>query len=98
VIKLWRVDLHVLSGFMYVGLGWVAVVTLPAIARGLDTPGTVLLVTGGGLFTSGALVLATHRPNPWPRTFGYHEIWHTMTVLASICHYTVILRVVLTLR
>jgi hemolysin III len=97
-IKLWRVDLHLLSGFMYIGLGWVAVATLPAIARGLDTPGTVLLVTGGVLFTSGALVLATHRPDPWPRTFGYHEIWHTMTVLASICHYVVILRVVLALR
>lgn len=97
-IKMWRVDLHVLSGFMYIGLGWVAVVTLPAIARGLDTPGTVLLVTGGALFTFGALVLATHRPNPWPRTFGYHEVWHALTVLAAICHYVVILRVVVALR
>jgi hemolysin III len=97
-IKMWRVDLHVLSGFMYIGLGWVAVVTLPAIARGLDAPGTVLLVIGGALFTFGALVLATHKPDPWPRTFGYHEIWHAMTVLAAICHYVAILRVVLALR
>ncbi|MEP6476801.1 MAG: hemolysin III family protein [Actinomycetota bacterium] len=97
-IKMWRVDLHVLSGFMYIGLGWVAVVTLPAIARGLDTPGTVLLVTGGALFTLGALVLATHRPNPWPRTFGYHEIWHTMTVIAAGCQYVAILRMVMALR
>ncbi len=97
-IKMWRVDLHVLSGFMYIGLGWVAVVTLPAIARGLDAAGTVLLVVGGALFTFGALVLATHRPDPWPRTFGYHEIWHAMTVLAAICHYVAILRVVLALR
>ncbi|MEO8293167.1 MAG: hemolysin III family protein [Actinomycetota bacterium] len=97
-IKMWRVDLHVLSGFMYIGLGWVAVVTLPAIARGLDPPGTVLLVTGGALFTLGALVLATHRPNPWPRTFGYHEIWHAMTVIAAGCQYVAILRMVLALR
>jgi hemolysin III len=97
-IKMWRVDLHVLSGFMYIGLGWVAVVTLPAIARGLDAPGTALLVVGGALFTFGALVLATHKPDPWPRTFGYHEIWHAMTVLAAICHYVAILRVVLALR
>jgi hemolysin III len=97
-IKMWRVDLHVLSGFMYIGLGWVAVVTLPAIARGLDAPGTVLLVVGGALFTFGALVLATHKPDPWPRTFGYHEIWHSMTVLAATCHYVAILRVVLALR
>lgn len=97
-IKMWRVDLHVLSGFMYIGLGWVAVVTLPAIARGLGAPGTVLLVIGGALFTFGALVLATHKPDPWPRTFGYHEIWHAMTVLAASCHYVAILRVVLALR
>lgn len=97
-IKMWRVDLHVLSGFMYIGLGWVAVVTLPAIARGLDAAGTVLLVVGGALFTFGALVLATHKPDPWPRTFGYHEIWHSMTVLAATCHYVAILRVVLALR
>ena len=97
-IKMWRVDLHVLSGVMYIGLGWVAVVTLPAIARGLDTPGTVLLVTGGALFTLGALVLATHRPNPWPRTFGYHEIWHAMTVIAAGCQYVAILRMVMALR
>jgi hemolysin III len=97
-IKIWRVDLHVLSGFMYIGLGWVAVVTLPAIARGLDASGTVLLVIGGALFTFGALVLATHKPDPWPRTFGYHEIWHAMTVLAASCHYVAILRVVLALR
>ena len=45
--KFYRVDLHVLSGFMYIGLGWVAVVSLPALIRGLDTPETILLIVGG---------------------------------------------------
>jgi hemolysin III len=96
--KLYRVDLHVLSGFMYIGLGWVAAVTFPSLVRALDPWNVVLLVTGGLLYTVGALVLATHTPDPWPRTFGYHEIWHVMTVLAAGCHFIVILRVVLALR
>ena len=94
-VKLWRVDLHVISGFMYIGLGWVAVVTLPAIARSLDEPGTVLLVTGGLIYSLGALVLATHWPGRVAATYGYHEVWHSMTVLAAACHYVVILRVIL---
>ena len=94
-VKLWRVDLHVISGFMYIGLGWVAVVTLPAIARSLDVPGTILLVTGGLIYSLGALVLATHWPGRAAATYGYHEVWHSMTVLAAACHYVVILRVIL---
>ena len=96
--KFYRVDLHVLSGFMYIGLGWVAVGTLPALLRGLDTPETILLIAGGALYTLGALVLATNRPNPWPATFGYHEVWHAMTIAAAACQYTSILLVVLALR
>lgn len=93
--KLYRVDLHVLSGFMYIGLGWLVVVSLPALLRGLDTPETVLLVAGGMLYSLGALVLATNRPNPWPRTFGFHEVWHTATIAAAVCQYVSILLVVL---
>jgi hemolysin III len=96
--KLYRVDLHVLSGFMYIGLGWVVAVSLPALLRGLDTAETVLLIAGGMLYSLGALVLATNRPNPWPRTFGYHEVWHTATIAAAACQYASILLVVLGLR
>ncbi len=92
--KLYRVDMHVLSGFMYIGLGWVAIGTLPALLRGLDTVETVLLIAGGLLYSSGALVLATNRPNPWPTTFGYHEVWHAMTIAAAMCQYVCILLVV----
>lgn len=95
--KLYRVDLHVLSGFMYIGLGWLVVVSMPALLRGLDTGETVLLVGGGLLYSLGALVLATNRPNPWPRTFGYHEVWHAATIAAAVCQYVSILLVVLSL-
>jgi hemolysin III len=96
--KFYRVDLHVLSGFMYIGLGWVAIGTLPALLRGLDTPETILLVLGGLFYSFGALILATNKPNPWPTTFGYHEVWHAMTIAAAACQYTSILLVVLALR
>jgi hemolysin III len=89
--KLYRVDLHVLSGFMYVGLGWVAVFVLPAIMRSLSGLGFGLVVAGGVIYTLGALVLATHRPNPWPKTFGYHEIWHVFTIVAAASLYAAIL-------
>lgn len=96
--KLYRVDLHVLSGFMYICLGWAVVATFPALVRALAPWPLALLVTGGVLYTVGALVLATHHPDPWPKTFGYHEVWHTMTVVAAASHYTAILLVVLSLR
>lgn len=96
--KLYRVDLHVLSGFMYIVLGWLAIVSLPALLRGLDGPETVLMILGGLLYTFGALILALNKPNPWPATFGYHEVWHAMTIAAALCHYVAILLVVIQLR
>jgi hemolysin III len=72
--KLYRIDLHVLSGFLYLGLGWVAVIVLPALVRELSTTELALMIAGGLLYSAGALVLALHRPNPWPRTFGYHDL------------------------
>ncbi|MGF7233336.1 MAG: hemolysin III family protein, partial [Frankia sp.] len=46
----------------------------------------------GGLFYSlGALVYATRRPDPAPRTFGYHEVFHLFTLIAAICHYIAIM-------
>jgi len=93
--KLYRIDLHVLSGFLYLGLGWVAVIVFPALVRDLTTTELALMVAGGLLYSGGALVLALHRPNPWPRTFGYHEIWHAATIGAAACLYAAILSVFL---
>jgi hemolysin III len=93
--KLYRVDLHVLSGFLYLGLGWVAVIVLPALVSDLSANELALMVAGGLLYSGGALVLAVHRPNPWPRTFGYHEVWHAATIGAAACLYAAILSVFL---
>jgi hemolysin III len=51
-------------------------------------------VAGGLVYTVGSVVLGRHWPDPLPRTFGYHEVWHTMVIAASICHYVLILSIV----
>lgn len=80
----------------YIGLGWVMVVALPQLLRRLSTTELLLIVAGGLLYTAGAIVLGTRRPDPFPRVFGYHEIWHVMVAVASICHYMVIFSLVRT--
>jgi hemolysin III len=95
LVKLYRVDLHVLSGFMYLGLGWAAVIVFPQFARALGPAPVILTVVGGLLYSLGALVLATHRPRLFPRTFGYHEVWHAATAAAAACHYAAVLLMVM---
>lgn len=95
LVKLYRVDLHVLSGFMYLGLGWAAVIVFPQFVRALGPAPVVLTVVGGLLYSLGALALATHRPRLFPRTFGYHEVWHAATAAAAACHYAAVLLMVI---
>jgi hemolysin III len=72
---------------VYLALGWVAVVFLPSFLRGGGIAVFVLVVIGGGLYTVGALVYALRRPNPSPRWFGFHEVFHALTVAAFAAHY-----------
>jgi hemolysin III len=95
LVKLYRVDLHVLSGFMYLGLGWAAVIVFPRFVRALGPAPIILTVAGGLLYSLGALVLAIHRPKLFPRVFGYHEVWHAATAAAAACHYTAVLLMVI---
>ena len=78
----------------YIGLGWGIVVALPELTRQLSAGQLGLLVLGGVVYTLGGVVLGTHRPNPSPVWFGYHEIWHGMVAIASVCHYVTILSIV----
>jgi hemolysin III len=76
---------------IYVALGWVAVVFLSDLWHTERTdfgPTIVWLVMAGGLaYTLGAVVYGTKRPNPSPRWFGFHEIFHSLTVVGYVCHY-----------
>ncbi len=74
----------------YVALGWVAIAVLPALAHA-GGAGVVALVLGGGLaYSLGGLVYALRRPDPAPATFGYHEIFHTCTLIGFVAHYVAV--------
>lgn len=75
---------------VYLVAGWQMMLDFPAYAAALNTAETALLAVGGGLYTVGAIVYALKRPNPWPRVFGYHEVFHTFVVLAALCHWVAI--------
>ena len=79
---------------IYVALGWAAVFFIPQFAAGADRfdPAVaiavlVLVAAGGLLYTLGGVVYGFQRPDPNPRWFGFHEVFHTFTILAFITHY-----------
>lgn len=74
---------------VYVALGWVVVPVTPALSRTLGAPALALLLAGGVAYTVGAVVYAVRRPDPFPRVFGYHEIFHALVVVAAALHFVV---------
>lgn len=72
---------------LYILLGWSAVMYVVDIAN-TNMAAMVLVIVGGLLYTIGAIAYATKRPNPVPGVFGFHEIFHSLTVLAFLCHWT----------
>lgn len=72
---------------IYIILGWTAVAVLPEILHNGGVTPLVLLVAGGALYSIGALCYGLKRPNPWPTTFGHHEVFHACTLAAAICHH-----------
>jgi hemolysin III len=71
-------------------LGWVGVVALPQIIEASGVSGTVLVAAGGILYTLGAVVYALQRPDFRPATFGFHELFHVLTVLAAACQFAAV--------
>jgi hemolysin III len=79
-----------LTASVYVALGWVAVAAMPALADRLGAGGVALLMGGGLMYTAGAVIYATQRPDPAPAVFGYHEIFHALVVAAAAAHFAVV--------
>lgn len=79
---------------LYPIMGWAAVAAAPALATHLTGLQLGLIVAGGLAYTIGFPVLLTRWPDPWPRTFGYHEIWHVFTIVAAVLHFGAIATVV----
>jgi hemolysin III len=71
-------------------LGWVGIVAVPQIVDASGLSGTVLVAAGGVLYTLGAVVYAVQRPDFIPTVFGFHELFHVLTVLAASCQFAAI--------
>lgn len=78
------------SNGVYLTMGWLPVLFLPALLERTGWSTVGLLMAGGALYTTGAVILARRRPDPAPLTFGYHEVWHAMVVGAVAFHYAMI--------
>jgi hemolysin III len=74
----------------YIALGWVAVFVFPDLLRNAGVAAFALIAAGGVIYTLGAVVYGLKRPDPWPGTFGYHEVFHACTLVAALCHYVAI--------
>jgi hemolysin III len=85
---------RVLTAVCYIAVGWVALISMPQLFdhRGAFVP--ILLLVGGVLYSLGAAAYATQKPNPWPRTFGFHEVFHTLVIAAALVHFIAIAGVI----
>jgi hemolysin III len=79
-----------LRATLYVLLGWIAVAALPQLGAAIGIGGLTLLGLGGILYTLGAVVYATRRPDPVQAVFGYHELFHVLVIVAAALQYAVI--------
>lgn len=82
------------GSWLYLVLGWAAVVVTPVLVSRLDALQLVLLAVGGLIYTAGAVGLGRRWPDPRPATFGYHEVFHGLTVAAGACHFVLIVGLV----
>jgi hemolysin III len=72
---------------LYIGLGWAAGFVAPQFLHGVGTTAAVLIGAGGACYTAGGVIYGLKRPNPSPRWFGFHELFHALTVAGFVCQY-----------
>jgi hemolysin III len=94
VSMLWPGAPKWVSAALAIAVGWTIVPYVGAILRALDESQIWLIVLGGLAYTIGAVVYAAKRPNPWPRAFGYHEIFHVLTLVGAGLHLAAVLLIV----
>jgi hemolysin III len=94
VRNLWLEAPRWLTVAVYLLVGWLAVVAMPAMWDQLGGRSTTLILLGGLAYSVGAVVYARKRPDPFPATFGYHEVFHAFVVVAGLLMYAAEYRVV----
>jgi hemolysin III len=78
------------STSLYIGLGWVSLIAIPGMLEAIGWTGLLVLVAGGVFYTVGAVIYALKRPNPFPRVFGFHEIFHLFVIAGSVAFAVVV--------
>ncbi len=97
VIKLTGIARLQRLGFvLYPAMGWAAVSTAPVLFASTTALQFALIVAGGLVYSFGIPVLVFRRPDPWPRVFGYHEVWHSFVVVAAVLHFVAVASVLTT--
>ena len=79
-----------LVAVIYVALGWVVVAAFPELYDALGVTAVAMVAAGGVLYTAGAVIYATKRPDPVPAVFGYHEVFHALVIVAAALQYAVV--------
>ncbi|MFD2349417.1 hemolysin III family protein [Nonomuraea ferruginea] len=75
---------------LYLALGWTAIFVMPQLLRGAGVAAVVLVAVGGVFYSAGAVVYGLRRPDPSPRWFGYHEVFHAFTLAAYLVQYVAV--------
>jgi hemolysin III len=83
------------SAIAYLAVGWIGIIALPQFFSALGVAAAVLLIVGAGLYTIGAVAYATTWPNPFPATFGFHEVFHLLVVAAAVVQFAAVSLLVL---
>ncbi len=76
-----------ISTTFYVGMGWVVVVAVYPLVQRMPLGGLLWLAGGGVFYTIGAVIYGIKKPDPWPKVFGHHEIFHLFVLAGSFCHF-----------
>ena len=93
VALFWTRAPKAVSAALAVAVGWTAAPYLGDVHRAVATPTLWLILAGGVAYTVGALVYAVRRPDPWPRVFGYHEVFHACTLVGATLHLAVVVAI-----
>lgn len=88
----WMSAPELLVGGVFAGLGWVAALALPGLWMHAGVMPAALILTGGLLYTAGAICYRRRRPDPRPSVFGYHEVFHAFVCLAAACQFAAIIQ------
>ena len=90
IVTTWTRAPKPLMAAVYVLLGWIIIPVVPELRAAIGNRSLVLLMIGGLIYTAGAFVYSFRRPDPFPRVFGFHEVFHVLVIAAAACHFVVV--------